>query len=53
MVNILIGGSLILFSLFLRGTNLEDFLAGVMLGAGCAELLVGVYVVARLFCKEK
>lgn len=51
LVNILIGGILILSSLYLRGTNLEDFIAGVMMGVGCGDALVGVYVVARTFRK--
>lgn len=51
LVNILIGGSLILSSLCLRGTNLEDFIAGIMMGVGCGDALVGVYVVARTFRK--
>lgn len=51
LVNILIGGSLILSSLCLRGTNLEDFIAGVMMGVGCGDALVGVYVAARTFRK--
>lgn len=51
LVNILIGGSLILSSLCLRGTNLEDFIAGVMMGVGCGDALVGVYVAARAFRK--
>ena len=49
LVNILAGGSLILSSLCLRGTNLEDFIAGVMMGVGCGDLLVGAYVTARTF----
>lgn len=51
LVNILIGGSLIVFSLYMRGTNLEDFVSGVMLGVGCGDMLVGVYVAARTFRK--
>lgn len=51
LVNILIGGSLIISSLYLRGTNLEDFIAGVMMGVGCGDLLVGAYVTARTFRK--
>lgn len=51
LVNILIGGSLIIVSLCMRGTNLEDFIAGVMMGAGCGDMLVGVYVTARTFRK--
>lgn len=51
LVNILIGGSLILFSLCMRETNLEDFIAGVMMGVGCGDMLVGVYVIARTFRK--
>lgn len=49
LVNILIGGSLILVSLGMRGTNLEDFIAGVMMGVGCGDALVGVYVIFRTF----
>jgi len=49
LVNILIGGSLILVSLSMRGTNLEDFIAGVMMGVGCGDALVGVYVIFRTF----
>ncbi len=52
LVNILAGGSLILSSLCLRGTNLEDFIAGVMMGVGCGDLLVGVYVAAKTFRKD-
>lgn len=49
LVNILIGGSLIVFSLCMRETNLEDFISGIMMGVGCGDMLVGVYVVARTF----
>lgn len=51
LINILIGGLLILSSLCLRGTNLEDFIAGIMMGVGCGDVLVGVYVAARTFRK--
>lgn len=51
LVNIVIGGGLVLASLGLRGTNLEDFAAGVMMGVGCGDMLVGVYVIARTFRK--
>lgn len=49
VANILIGGLLILSSQCVRGTNLEDFIAGVMIGVGCGGMLVGAYVVARTF----
>lgn len=52
LVNILAGGSLILSSLCLRETNLEDFIAGVMMGVGCGDLLVGVYVAVKTFRKD-
>lgn len=48
----MIGICLILSSLHLRGTDLEDFIAGVMLGVGCGVTLVGVYVIVRTFRKE-
>ncbi len=51
LVNILIGGSLILSSLWMRETDLEDFIAGVMMGVGCGDMLVGVYVIARTLRK--
>lgn len=50
LVNILLGGSL-LSSLCMRGTDLEDFIAGVMVGVGCGCILVGVYVISRTFRK--
>lgn len=50
-VNILLGGGLILSSLCMRGTDLEDFIAGVMMGVGCGCILVGVYVISRTFRK--
>lgn len=49
LVNILIGGCLILSSMYARGTGMKDFIAGVMAGAGCGCVLVGVYVVFRTF----
>ncbi|HBI60802.1 MAG TPA: hypothetical protein DDY31_06265 [Lachnospiraceae bacterium] len=51
IVSIVIGICLILSSLHMRGTNLEDFIAGVMLGVGCGVTLVGVYVIVRTFRK--
>ena len=51
IVSIVIGICLILFSLHMRGTALEDFIAGVMLGVGCGVTLVGVYVIVRTFRK--
>lgn len=50
-VNILLGGSLLLSSLCMRGTDWEDFIAGVMTGVGCGCILVGVYVISRTFRK--
>ncbi|MCI9386047.1 MAG: hypothetical protein K1W36_05305 [Lachnospiraceae bacterium] len=47
----IIGGSLILSSMCMRGTDLEDFIAGVMTGVGCGSILVGVYVISRTFRK--
>lgn len=49
LVNILIGGSLIVSSLCMRGSVLNDLIAGVMMGVGCGDMLIGVYVVARTF----
>lgn len=49
LVNILIGGGIILASLCMRGSGLNDFIAGVVMGAGCGDMLVGVYVAARIF----
>lgn len=51
LVNILIGGSIIVSSLCMRGSDLNDFIVGVMMGVGCGDMLVGVYVVARTFRK--
>ncbi len=51
LVNILIGGSLILSSLCMRETDLKDFIAGIMMGVGCGDMLVGVYVIVRTLCK--
>lgn len=38
-------------SMCMRGTDLEDFIAGVMTGVGCGSILVGVYVISRTFRK--
>lgn len=46
----IIGESLILSSMCMRGTDLEDFIAGVMTGVG-GSILVGVYVISRTFRK--
>jgi len=51
IVSILIGVCLILSSLYMRGNNPEDFIAGVMLGVGCGSVLVGVYVISGTFRK--
>lgn len=51
IVSILIGSGLILSSLNIGGTDMEDFIAGVMLGVGCGIILVGVYVIFRVFRK--
>ncbi len=51
IVNILIGVCLILSSLYMRGTDMEDFIAGIMLGVGCGSILVGAYVISRIFRK--
>lgn len=52
LANILIGGILIVFSLYMRGSDLNDFITGVMLGAGCGDMLVGVYVIARYVIRK-
>lgn len=47
LVNILTGVCLIFFSLFMRGTDIKDFIAGLMAGLACGIILVGVYVISR------
>lgn len=45
------GVALLAFSQVIGGTNIRDFIAGLMLGLSIGEMLVGLYVVARSFSK--
>ncbi len=49
-----LAGMLLMFvSRFFGGTNVEDFISGMLLGISCGVMLVGIYVVARTFRKKK
>ena len=39
-------------SQFFSGTDLRDFISGVLLGMAVGEMLVGLYVMGRTFGKQ-
>lgn len=51
LANIVLGICMVLSSLRITNSDAEDFIIGVLMGAGCGILLVGVYVLARTFRK--
>lgn len=53
MIVNLVGICLIFGSFCCRGTNIGDFISGVMMGSGCGVVLVGVYVIIRTLHKMK
>lgn len=52
MLLIVMGIALLAFPQLFGGTDFKDFLSGVMMGISVAEMLIGVYVVARSFAKQ-
>lgn len=49
---IVMGIALIAFSQLLGGTDFKDFLSGIMMGISVGEMLVGVFIIGRLFAKQ-
>jgi len=47
------GIALLFVSRFFGGTNVQDFISGMLMGVSCGIILVGVYVIARTFRKKK
>lgn len=49
---IVMGIALLGFSQLFGGTDLTDFLSGLMKGMSVGEMLVGVYIIGRSFAKQ-
>lgn len=50
---IIIGIALLALSQFIGGTSFRNFISGLMLGISIAEMLIGVYIIARSFAPKK
>lgn len=48
---IVMGIAFFAFSKLIGGTDIRDFLSGLMMGISVAEMLVGVYIIGRSFAK--
>lgn len=52
LILIIMGMALLLLHYFVGGSELRDFLSGLLLGLSIAEMLVGVYVTTRGISKQ-
>ena len=52
IILIVMGIALTALSNTIGGSNIKDFISGMLLGISIAEMLVGVYVVGRCFAKK-
>jgi transcriptional regulator with XRE-family HTH domain len=53
VIMVAMGVALLALSFNISGSNIEDFISGVVLGISIGELLIGVFIIALGFSKQK
>lgn len=53
LILIIMGMALLILHYLIGGSNVKDILSGILMGASIAEMLVGIYLVAMGFGKQK
>ena len=53
VILLVMGVALLALSFNISGSSIKDFIAGLLLGLSCGEMLAGIYIVASGFSKQR